>query len=304
MIESTDDLCQQVTALAPEDGRNPTPLPGLTCHRTVQPMERCPMLYKPSLCMVVQGSKRATLEGVTYRYQPGNYLVVGVPLPVQAEILEASPERPFLSLVLELQPAVVNDLLLELEEAETGSTAARPIRTAIAVSTLDAGLLDAVARLLHAVQQPADRTALAPLIVREIHYRVLRGEQGGILQSLSYRDSGSHQVARVIRYLEAHHQRPLDVSTIATEHGMSASTLHHTFKTVTAHSPIQYLKRIRLHRARELMLQEGCGAAEAAHRVGYGSPSHFSREFRRLFGASPSEEVSRWREGAAVGNSA
>jgi AraC-like DNA-binding protein len=265
-------------------------------------MERLPMLYKPSLCMVVQGSKQATLEGQRYRYDPGHYLVVGVPLPVQAEILEASPERPFLSLVLELQSSVTTDLLLQLEGAEIDRGAqAEPVGTAIAVSRLDAELADAVVRLLRAVQRPADRATLVPLIVREIHYRVLQGEQGRILRALAFRDSGSHQVARVIRYLEAHHPSPLDVSTIAAAHGMSSSTLHHTFKAVTAHSPIQYLKRIRLHRARELMLQEGCGAAEAAHRVGYGSPSHFSREFRRMFGASPSEEVSRWREEARAG---
>lgn len=257
------------------------------------------MVYQPCVCVVAQGRKRAFLGRETYAYDALNYLVLSVPLPVEGEILEASPEKPFLALRLALDAADLSELLLELGEHGAGASRGRACR-GIFVSKLGDDLLAAVVRLLGALEDPGDRRVLAPLARREILYRLLVGEQGHLLRSFALGESRSHRVARVVRYLQENYDRTLDIATMADVAHMSTSTLHHTFKEVTSVSPLQYLKRIRLHKARLLMVHDGVGAGEAAHRVGYGSPSQFSREFKRLFGAPPAREVERLRASGLV----
>ena len=291
-------LVELIERQVPEDGRYPTPWPGLSFFRTSRPAPPQPVVYKPCLCIVAQGSKRAHLGDRVYVYDALNYLVLSVPLPVKAGVVEASPEQPFLSLLLEIDTSAVSELLLEIAEqgAPPAPKAAPGAAPGIYVSRLSEGLSDAVIRLLRALEEPTDARVLGPLYSREILYRVLAGEQGHLLRAAALAAGASHRVARVIRFLQAHYPEPLDVPTIAREAGMSTSSLHHTFKQVTSLSPLQYLKQIRLHRARLLMLEQGSGAGEAAHRVGYGSPSQFSREFKRLFGRSPRREVQLFRE--------
>ena len=287
-------LVAELARRAPAEGRHASPWPGLTFFRAEAPTERFPVVYEPSVCVVAQGSKQAFLGDEAYRYDSLRYLVLSVPLPVSAQIVEASPERPFLSLALRLDSAVLSELLLEMGSGP----APAGLRPAISVSTVEPGLLGAVQRLLSALDQPQDLRVLAPLAEREILYRLLSGEQGDLLRAVAHHDSRGQRIAAALRFLWSHFDQPLDIATIARSANLSPSAFHHTFKAVTSVSPLQYLKQIRLHQARLLMLHEGLSAAEAAFRVGYGSPSQFSREFRRLFGAPPARQVQTLRAGA------
>lgn len=287
-------LVELIGLFTPQEGVNPSPWPGLAFFRASRPMPPRRVVYKSSLCVVAQGSKRAMLGGRVYSYDPLHYLVLSVALPAEAEIFEASPERPFLSLSLEIDAADVSDLVIEMAERDSSTSGDEPV-AGIRVSSMSEALGDALVRFLRALDDPTDRRVLGPMISREILYHVLSDDQGDLLRAVALRDSGSQRVARVIRYLESNFDQPLDVPAIAKVAGMSTSSLHHAFKEVTSFTPIQYLKQLRLHEARSLMLSEGCGAGEAAYRVGYGSPSQFSREFKRFFGETPTREVERFR---------
>lgn len=294
--ERPSSLAGIVGRWAPQEGRNASPWPGLSFMRASRPSTRLPVVYKPCICFVAQGSKRAFLGDRIYTYDPRNYLVLSVPLPVESEIFQASPQEPFLSMSLQIEPSAVSDLLLEMADGELDVAQRQPARPGIFVSRMSDGLAGVLARLLGALDDPMDRRILAPLAVREILYHVLSGEQGDLLRAVALHDSRSHRVARVLRFLNTHYDQPLAISTIAREANMSPSALHHTFKEVTSVSPLQYLKQIRLHQARLLMLHGELSAGEVAFRVGYNSPSQFSREFRRLFGIPPTQEIQRLRE--------
>jgi AraC-like DNA-binding protein len=292
-------LADLISRWAPQEGRTQSSWPGLSFFRASRPSARIPVVYEPCICVVAQGSKRAFLGDRVYTYDPQNYLVLSVPLPAESEIVEASPEEPFLSLALQVDVSALSALLLEMASGDPPPAWRQPARPGIFVSQMSQDLSGSVMRLLTALGHPLDRRILAPLAVREVLYHVLSGEQGDVLRSVALQDSRSHRIAQVLRFLSTHFEEPLEISTIARAAFMSPSTLHHTFKEVTSVSPLQYLKQIRLHHARLLMLNEGLSAGEAAHRVGYGSPSQFSREFKRLFGAAPVQEVERLRQAGA-----
>ena len=289
-------LADLISQWAPQEGRNYSSFPGLSFFRATRPSTRIPVVYESCIAVVAQGRKRAFLGDKVYTYDPQNYLVLSVPLPLESEIFEASPEEPYLSLTLQVDVTMVSDLLLEMASGELPPAWRQPAQPGIFVSRMSEELSGAVTRLLTALGHPLDRRILAPIATREILYHMLSGEQGGLLRSVAMQDSRSHRIAQVLRFLNEHYGEPLEISTIARAAFMSPSTLHHTFKEVTSVSPLQYLKQIRLHQARMLMLNEGLSAGEAAHRVGYGSPSQFSREFKRLFGAAPTQEVERLRQ--------
>lgn len=291
--EDIDRLVALLRRHAPEPGRHATRWPGLTCFRADRPTVPDPALYTTALCIVGQGVKEASLGDQVFRYDPLNYLVIGAQLPVRARICEASPERPFLSLILEVDTAQVHDLMLEMGAepgAEPWPETAAPIR----LSAMDRPLLSAVVRFLEATGDPMDRRILAPAALREILYLALRGDQGPLLRQTVLRDGRSRSVTRALRYIQDNLEERLDVPTIAREAGMSVSSLHHNFKRATTLTPVQYLKQIRLLRARQLLLDQGCQAAEAALRVGYESPSQFTREFKRFFGLPPRRYADSW----------
>jgi len=210
-------------------------------------------------------------------------------------VLEASKERPYLSLRLELAPSLVGEVLLE-----AGYTSPRDQASvrAISVSSLDAHLLGAFVRLVRLLDVPAEAPVLLPLITREIIYRLLLGEQGGRLRHLALQGSYTPHIARAVGHLRRNFDQPLRVETLAHELGMSVSAFHHHFKAVTTLSPLQFQKQVRLQEARRLMLSEDLDAASAAYRVGYQDASHFNREYKSLFGASPMRDVQRLREEA------
>jgi AraC-like DNA-binding protein len=256
-----------------------------------------PTVYQPCLAIVVQGRKRALLNDEVFHYDALNYLVVSVTLPAMGQVLEASHERPYLCLRLNLDLEEVAGLLLEL--GDRGPAPSEADR-GLFVARLDEPLLDAVLRMVRLLDAPDDIAVLAPVVLREIYYRMLRGELGHRLVDLSQGGGGNHRIVRAIEWLKQRYAAPLRIEDLAEAVHMSPSALHHRFKAVTAMSPLQYQKHLRLHEARRLMFANGVECATAGHLVGYESASQFSREYRRLFGAPPRAEIARLRETGGV----
>lgn len=273
------------------------PLAGLFLSRVSAPLEPLHSVVEPSLCVIAQGSKEVLLGESRYRYDPLNYLLTTVDLPRISQVLEASPEQPYLSFRLELAPALVGEVM---SDAGFSSPPGPADTRAIDVSPLEVSLLDAIVRLVRLVDSPAEARALLPLITREIIYRLLVGEQGARLRHMALLGGYTPRIAQAVERLRQGFDQPLSIEQLARELGMSVSGLHHHFKAVTALSPLQFQKRLRLQEARRLMLGEDLDAATAAFRVGYRDASHFNREYKNLFGVPPMRDVQRLRAEAQV----
>lgn len=282
------ELVQTIERFAREDGSSETAVPGLMLFRTSRPSEPLHCLYEPALGLVVQGRKKVLLGEETYYYGPSQFLMVSVDVPVIGQVIEASVDVPYLSLRLDLDPKEISALLMDLDAP---SQTARPCPRCVMVNDLEAPLRDAVLRLLRLLDTPEDIPVLLPLIRREILYRLLRGSYGAQLRQMASTGSQGHRIGRAVNWLRQNFHQPLQIERLAREVNMSTSALHHHFKAVTAMSPLQFQKQLRLQEARRLMLVESLDAASAGGRVGYESPSQFSREFKRYFGRTPSEEV-------------
>ena len=292
-----DELVERIARAVREDGTVETP-EGLRLRRAISPTELGHGVSFPALCMVAQGSKEVLLGDGRYRYDPAHYLITTAALPIASRVTEASEERPYLGVVLRLDPTLVGSVMVEAGYPAPRDHAA--VR-AFDVSPLDAGLLDAVVRLVRFQDSPAeDARFLRPLVTREIVFRLLKGEQGGRLHHIAALGGHSYRIARALERLRKDFDQPLRIEDIARELGMSVSGFHHHFKAVTAMSPLQFQKQMRLQEARRLMLGEDLDAASAGYRVGYGDASHFTREYKRLFGAPPARDVERLREAAMV----
>ncbi len=270
-------------------------LQGLHLSRCCVPLKPVHSVLEPSVCVIAQGSKEVLLGESRYRYDPSQYLLATVELPRVSQVLEASEEQPYLSLRLELTPALVSSVMVE---AGLSLLRNHADARAISVSPLDANLLDAFVRLVRLLDTPADVPVLLPLFTREILYRLLRGEQGARLRHLALQGGYTPDIARAVKRLRQDFDQPLRIERIAQELGMSVSGFHHHFKAVTAMSPLQFQKQLRLQEARRLMLGEDLDAASAAFRVGYRDASHFNREYKSLFGVPPIRDVQRQREEA------
>jgi AraC-like DNA-binding protein len=268
------------------------PLQGLHLYRHSVALEVLYSVVEPSLCVVAQGSKEFMLGEGRYRYDPLHYLLVTVDLPSVAQVLEASKERPFLSLRLELEPTLVGAVKIEADHASPSDAADM---RAIAISPMDTDLLNAIVRLIRLLASTTEEAILTLLIMREIIYRVLVGEQGARLRRLAVAGGYTARIAQAVERLRQDFDQPLRIEQWASELGMSVSGLHHHFRAVTALSPLQFQERLRLQEARRLMLSEDLDAASAAYRVGYRDASHFNREYRGLFGIPPMRDVHRLR---------
>ena len=293
MAERHRELSARVARLTPFDGTHQSALPSLALTRGSGPTLCMPTVYQPCLGIVVQGRKRALLNDEIFNYDALNYLVVSVTLPAMGQVLEATPEHPYLSLRLNLDLEEIARLVLEIGDRRPSPAAAD---RGLFVARLDEPLLDAVLRMVKLLDTPEDIDVLAPVIQREIYYRMLRGDLGSRLVDLAQSEGGNHRVVRAIEWLKQHYVAPLRIDELADAVHMSPSALHHRFKAVTAMSPLQYQKHLRLHEARRLMFADGVESASAGHRVGYESASQFSREYRRLFGAPPRSEIARLRD--------
>jgi AraC-like DNA-binding protein len=277
--------------LAPSEGYTLSALDGVKFMRADGPVPRTPVLYEPSIVIVCQGQKRGFIAGKTYRYDAQQFLVLTVPLPFESETI-ASPAEPMLAVSIRIHLPVAAELVLALDDSRHQASMA-PV--GISSTPLDDKLSDAVLRLLQALASPLEAKILGPGIVREIHYRVLDGQQGPALRAALAHQSHFGKIAKALRRIHTDYDATLDVETLAADAGMSIATFHANFKAVTTSSPMQYLKTTRLHKARLLMVQDGVTAAAAAARVGYESASQFSREFKRLFGRTPIDEASKMK---------
>ncbi len=290
------ELIERMLSVLSEDG-SVEPLPGLSLARLSVPHEPLHGLFKPTLCVIAQGSKEVLLSNSHYRYDPLHYLLVTVNLPTVTQVVAASKEQPYLSLSMELSPTLVSSVMVELGYmTDPNSTAAK----AIAVSPLDANLLDAVVRLVRGIDSPAEARILTPLISREIIYRLLIGDQGGRLRHLALLGGYASDIAKAVEWLRQNFDQPIRIEELAHELGMSVSGFHSHFKAVTGMSPLQFQKQLRLLEARRLMLGEDLDAASAAYRVGYNDAAHFNREYKSLFGSPPMRDVQRLREDAHI----
>ncbi|WP_275784716.1 AraC family transcriptional regulator [Pararhizobium gei] len=281
-----------LACLTHADGDFDTTAPGLTLHRRSRRGTKICGSYKPGFALIVQGAKQVMLGDEIYRYGPGDYLLTSIDLPVATQIVEASPEMPYLSMTVQIDTAGIAGLMAVTD----GQNAPLPAALrGMAVSALTPELEDAALRLLRLVSRPTDIPALAPLIEQEILYRLLTGPQGGRLRQLAVTDSQSHQINRACLWLKEHYTLPLKIEELASRVSMSVSSLHHHFKAITAMSPMQYQKQLRLQEARRLMLEEMLDAGSAGHQVGYESQSQFSREYARQYGEPPLRDVGRIR---------
>jgi AraC-like DNA-binding protein len=289
-----DELTERIAEAIRQDGTI-EPLTGLHFNRASSPAECIHSISIPAFCVIAQGSKEVFLGSDRYQYDPMHYLLATVELPIVSQILEASQAQPYLSLRLDLDPTLVGSVMVE---AGHPSLHSRAEVKAINVSPLDANLLDAVVRLIRLLDSPTEALILAPLIKREIIYRLLMGAQGARLRQIAVLGGSTHHIARAVDRLRKDFDQPLRIESIARELGMSVSGFHHHFKSVTAMSPLQFQKQLRLQEARRLMLGQNLDATTAAYRVGYDDSSHFNREYKRLFGAPPMRDVERLREAA------
>lgn len=281
------------------DGIHACAIPHLVLIRASRLSEPIPTVYEPALCIVAQGRKQTMLGEKVYFYDPEQYLVVTVDLPVVAQVIEASPDKPFLCLSLNLDPGQLSALMMELGLNAPRNPQAERLGLGLSISPMEPALLDAMVRLLRLLETPRDIPILAPLIEREILYRLLFGDYSERLRQIALADSRMVSVTRAITWIKQNYAEPFRIETIAREARLSPSALHHSFKSVTAMSPLQYQKQLRLQEARRLMLAQAMDAATASHHVGYESPSQFSREYSRLFGAPPSRDIARLKNDAA-----
>lgn len=285
---------QQLILNHGEPGTAQTPIPGLQLLRFDR-VTRTPTqgVYTPMVCLIAQGEKQVTLAEEIFTYNAAQYLITSVDLPISGIIREATTERPYLALSLALNPALLSSLVLDIAR-NAPAIVAKPVMTrGLAVTPLPPDLLDAFVRLLRLLRSPAEIPLLAPLILREIVYRLLTGEQAGMLRQIALRESSTQAVVRAINWIRGHYAEPFHMHELVEVTHMSTPSLHRHFKAVTGMTPLGYQKQIRLLEARRLLIAEGQDAAAAGFSVGYDSPSQFSREYSRHFGAPPRQDADR-----------
>lgn len=286
-----EELVERIGRVVREDGIE-EPLPGLHLARCSVPLQPLHSVVEPSICVIAQGSKEVLLGESRYCYDPAHYLLTTVALPRVSQVLSASKEQPYLSLRLELAPSLVSSVAVEAGHSWSKQQAAV---SAIVVSLLDGNLLEAFVRLVRLVDSPSHARVLGPLITREILYWLLIGEQGSRLRHLALQGGYTPGIVQAVERLRQHFDQPLHIEEMARDLGMSVSGFHHHFKALTALSPLQYQKQLRLQEARRLMLSEDLDATSAAYRVGYQDAAYFNREYKSLFGAPPMRDVQRLR---------
>lgn len=297
VIEMRRELTSTIAAHTQSLGENRTAVPGMSLYRRTKPTACFLATYEPSVTVFVQGRKRVNLGGTVYLCDGSSFLLSSIDVPAESQIVEASEQVPMLSMFLRLDMPTVREVISreELPALET-SVQAR----GIAVGETTAGILSACARLIELLETPEDIPFLSHLIQREIVYRILRTPQGERLRAIATTGDLSHRTARAIAWLRANYAKPLHMEELATVARMGVSTLHHQFRALTAMSPLQYQKRLRLQMARQRMLMDGMDATSAAYEVGYESVSQFNREYSRVFGLPPIRDIKALRDGKVV----
>ena len=290
-------LVEIVRRHAAADGMHRTAIPGVSLVRSGMPTTPMPVVYQPTLCLIAQGRKQVMLGTTSYVYHPAKYLIASVDLPVTGSVVEASEDAPYLSLVLDLDMAQLSDLALRHPVVESADAVPS---SGIALNDTTPALLDAAVRLVGLLDTPDDIEALSPLVVREILYRLLTGPGNGLVRQMAKAESRLNQIAKAIAWLRQHYNEPFRIDDLADIAGMGRSTFHAHFKAVTSLSPLEFRSQLRLQEARRLMVAEAMDAAGAGFRVGYESPSQFSRDYARMFGLPPAKDAGRLRGAAAA----
>lgn len=294
--ERLSKLADLIDRYSNSDGIHDTAIPGLQCIKASATGMGVPDVYCACICVVVQGTKQVLLEDEIYRYEPSQYLAASVDLPIVGQVTRAAKEEPYLCLKIDIDSRMLSDLI-----AQSGHPAdvTRETGRGLFVGKLPDALLDAVLRLTTLLDTPEDIRMLAPIVLREVHYRILQTEHGATFAQLAIPGSNMHKVAAVIQRMKSDIAQPIRIEELAASASMSQSSFHHHFKQVTAMSPLQYQKRLRLTQARHIMLAENTDAATTAYRVGYESASQFSREYSRMFGAPPVRDIQDLRRSTA-----
>ncbi|MGO4741891.1 AraC family transcriptional regulator N-terminal domain-containing protein [Serratia quinivorans] len=288
--KSQQKMVQLLQALAPQEGYNLTALPDVRILRSDRPLARTPVLYDPGIVIVCQGTKRGFFGDQIYVYDQQHYLAVSVPVPFTMES-SGSAEHPLLAIYMHLDFNIATQLMLQLEQ-QAVPFEARAAQSMMS-SSVDACLGDAILRFLNVLNHPLDAVILGKSLVREIYYRVLTGPQGSALRAALTLQGKFGKIGRALSHIHSHYAQPLTLGQLAAIASMSVPTFHTHFKTITNQSPMQYVKSVRLHQARILMVRQEMTAVAACYAVGYQSASQFNREFKRLFGLPPAEEIKR-----------
>ncbi|EJL6386117.1 AraC family transcriptional regulator [Vibrio parahaemolyticus] len=290
---ATQKLAKLIDRWTGDANQYDTPISGLRFSRWTTPTPPTSYTHNPSICLIAQGRKQVLLGEESFIYDANHFLISSVDLPIIANIIEASEEQPYLGLIMELDLTEISQLIVDSELAFTQSKEAQK---GIAVGELSESLLDAFVRLAELLDEGQNIKILAPIIKREIFYRLLMSEQGTRLHQIVTAGSHSHQIAKAIDWLKNNFVKPLSVGDLASYTGMSKSSFYTHFRSMTSMTPLQFQKKLRLSEARRLMLTENLDAMAATFKVGYESPSQFSREYSRLFGAPPSKDIKSLRE--------
>ena len=273
-------------------GDYPMPIPGLGFYRREQPATPVVCMVEPSIVLVAQGEKRLWVGGEGYPYDTARFLLTSLDIPANSEVLVASPTRPCLGLTFKLDLRILAELIAQ---GELPPTRERAVMKGVGIGVVTGAMLASFARLVELLDEPEAIPVLAPLIQREIHFRLLQSDQAGRLRQICSVDGQGYRIARAIDWLKLNYDVPLRVDELAARVQMSAATFHHHFRQLTAMSPLQYQKWLRLNEARRLMLNEHRDVSSAAFKVGYESPSQFSREYSRLFGVPPKRDMAALR---------
>ncbi|WP_298845318.1 AraC family transcriptional regulator [uncultured Salinicola sp.] len=287
-----DQMARQISTFVGNQMERETHLPGLNFFKVTTPQPPTPYLYEPSLAIIIRGRKRVVLGNTTYIYDASRFLLTAVNLPTITEVTDASPERPYLSLLMKIDLQMARQLIADVE---TLGPKAEIQHKAMATGPATVDLMDATSRLVRLLDQPHDMLHLGSLVQREILYRVLTSSAGGRFRDTVMVGTQSQRVAKAVTWLRDHYTQPLKIEALAELAEMGVSTLHHHFRKVTSMSPLQYQKHLRLYEARRLLIAENIDAATAGIRVGYESISQFNREYRRMFGAPPIRDVAPLR---------
>lgn len=284
-----DEIAGLMDRLARGEGLTETTLPGVRLFRRSEAIARCPLLYRQGLIILGQGAKRVHLGGQTHTYDPDHYLVLSVPLPAECEAV-VRPGEPLLSLSVDIDMGVLLGVIGQMDNRMNGQAERRDGARAcqgLAVPPADSAFKESAVRLLRALTSPEESRVLGPGLVRELLFRVMRGQAAACLYALAMTNTGLARIDKALQRIHSDYSRPFHVDELAGCVNMSASAFHRTFKDVTSLSPIQYLKKVRLNKAMSMLVEEGVRAGDAARLVGYESVSQFSREFKRYFGTSP-----------------
>ena len=291
-MRRTGELAKLIHELTRADGVYRTEIPGLYLSRFSVTNPPRHVIDRASFCVVAQGTNRILLQREVHTYEPGKYFLLSLDLPIVAQIVGATPKEPYLGLTMELDFSEIGSLVMD---DGSPAPAVRRADKGLSVSSLDEDLLDALIRLARLLKTPSHIPALAPLVRREIFFRLLNGDQSGLLKKMTVKNSQVRRIAAAVGWLKRHFAEPVRIRDLARQARMSPASLHHWFKAVTTMSPMQFQKRLRLQEARRILYGQDLDAAAASYRVGYASPSQFNRDYKRLFGAPPRKDIGHLR---------